>query len=88
MRRSDKISKVSPDMLLDLLHALFLPSKIGKLNNSEKNVHSLANTDLVFFCLRNKYSIKYFNSLAGWGMECRTAFQISQVGLSTKDLWC
>lgn len=71
---------MGPDILLNLLHALLLPSKIGKFKKSEKNVHSLVNTDLVFFCLHNKYSIKYFNSLAEWGMECRTAFQISQVG--------
>lgn len=81
LHRSDKISKVGPDILLDLLHSLFLPSKIGKFSNSKKNVHSSVNMRLVFFSsLHDKYSIKYFNSLAGGGGECRTAFQIRQVG--------
>lgn len=54
MHRSDKIPKVGPDILFDLLHALLLTSKIGKFNKSEKNVHSLVNTDLVFFvCITN-----------------------------------
>lgn len=54
-QRSDKISKVGPDILLDLLHSLFLPSKIGKFSNSKKNVHSLVNMTWFFFlvCMTN-----------------------------------
>ena len=54
MRASDKISKVGPDILLDCLCALFLPSKIGKFNRYERNVSSLVNTGLiVFVCITN-----------------------------------
>lgn len=54
LHRSDKISKAGPGIVLDLLHSLFLPSKIGRFSNSKKNVHSLVNMTFFFFvCMTN-----------------------------------
>lgn len=89
LHRSDKISKVGPDILLDLLHSLFLPSKIGKFSNSKKNVHSLVNMTWSFFfvCMKNTV----LNTLTVLLDEVENAELLFRSGKwvwSTKALFC
>lgn len=89
LHRSDKISKVGPDILLDLLHSLFLPSKIGKFSNSKKNLHSFVIMTRPFFlvCVTNTV----LNILTVLLEEVGNVELLLRSGkwvLSTKGLFC
>lgn len=88
MHRSDKISTAGPDILLDLLRALFLPSKIGRFNKSEKNVHSFVNTDLVFFVCITNTVLNILTVLLDEVWNVELLFRSVKWVLSTKALCC
>lgn len=91
MHEWDKISKVDPDILLDLLRASFLTAKIGKFNKSEKSVRSLVNTYLVFFVRIANTVLNILTVLLDeiWNVELlfRSVKWVWALGLCVISIW-